>query len=87
MWAKVEGYPRWPATVMGVSDCKASKERLYLVSFVGERSHARLPADKIIPYREGYDTYARRATKNLRKAIGIANEIQAGNTTRQGTLA
>lgn len=45
VWAKLSGYPYWPAKVMSVNaDEKADKRSLLTVQFFGEHEHAFVPA-------------------------------------------
>jgi len=83
VWAKIEGYPRWPGTIIDIKLNKDTGDKEFLVNFIGERSHATLPENKLTPYDEDKEANARHATKALRKAILIADDIQAGKTTQE----
>jgi len=54
------------------------------VNFIGDNSHAILPLDKIVGYRDRYSEFSKTKKRSLLDAIEIANRIAEGTTTYQG---
>jgi hypothetical protein len=86
VWAKVKGFPWWPAIVAQiVKDAKGNDQHV-VVNFVGECSHATLPPSKVARYTEKYEEYANTKNKRLSGAIQLAQQLQAGMIVEQGNL-
>jgi hypothetical protein len=73
VWAKVEGYSWWPARIVEVMQQESGNE--VLVNFLGDKSHAQLPFNKLANYKERYDEFSKEKKKDKRlwNAIEIAN--------------
>ena len=77
VWGKVTGYPWWPGICIGTIETKKGVV-LNVVNFVGDKSHARLPDAKMLPYIENRELYSRNAKGRLRSAIQNADELLKG---------
>jgi len=84
VWAKLRGFSWWPAMVSRTEKSRNSSETMVVVNFIGENSHAVLPLDKVVHYREGYEQFSATKKKSLLDAIASANRIEAGDTTFKG---
>ena len=81
IWAKIRGHPWWPGLVKlnpkyqitGVDD--DSKEKKYLINFIGDNSHATLPKPKLAKFMSNYKTYSQTKKKNLLDSIKKAKEM------------
>jgi len=82
VWAKVKGYPWWPAIVAKSNQGRGGTiEDEVLVNFVGENSHATLRMDKIADFEEEYEMHSNTKSKKLIDSIKIAKRITDGETT------
>jgi hypothetical protein len=81
VWAKVKGCSWWPAVISSVGKSRNNGEPQVTVNFVGHNSHAILPLDKIVNYRDRYSEFSKTKKRSLLDAIEIANRIEAGTTT------
>ena len=76
VWAKVTGYPWWPAQVAERSLSELQKYHNKIkVFFFGDNSHAYLSAQKLLKYQPHYDLLGSKAATNrrLRDAIELAD--------------
>ncbi|CAD8109801.1 unnamed protein product [Paramecium sonneborni] len=76
VWAKVLGYPWWPAQISSISNRKTSTIQLWRVNFLADGTHADLRLEKI---RKWNDRPIQTETKKLKEAIELANKILNGN--------
>lgn len=84
VWAKVSGYPWWPALIAEVDSDTKKCVREAAVNFIGENSHASLPLSKLANYKENYDKYALNTHNGLAYSVMVANKILAKKTTFEG---
>lgn len=85
VWAKVKGYPWWPAYVTDLSLVPNvdEKDQCIVVNFIGDHSHAKLPPRMVQTYKDGYAKNSTSKSKCLQPALEIANkyhEDQIGRT-------
>ncbi len=80
VWTKLRNFPWWPGVVVSYEGAGV------LVNFIGENSHATVPASKVCPYAENREKYAKGANAKLCKAIETADQILAGTITYQGIV-
>ena len=73
VWAKIRGYPHWPAIITGIED--DNKEKKYAVSFIGDNTHASLAKKYLVKFEKGLKLYANTKKKNLLESIEKAKEI------------
>lgn len=78
VWAKVKGYPWWPAVVGKNQDSNG-----VMVRFIGDNTHATLTDDKIAHFEEKFGQYSRTKDRKLNECIKSAIRIQ----TKQGGFA
>lgn len=83
VWAKIKGYPWWPAVVVKVIEDREEKGVIHeiLVNFLGENSHAQLTLDKVAKFEENFEEYGKLKKKKLMDSIIIARNIIAKQTT------
>ncbi len=84
VWAKIRGCSWWPGVVSHTEKPRNGSEPQVVVNFIGENSHAVVPMDRVIHYREGYKKFSVTKKRSLLDAIAIADQIQAGTTTYRG---
>lgn len=72
VWAKIIGYPWWPAKV---TQLPTSKNPNYRVDFFSDHTHAFLPSSKLNPYEDMRSDIElhRQINKGLRKAVMTAD--------------
>ena len=83
VWAKVRGFPWWPAVVKSLNiklakqndDEIESRQTLVLVYFVGDNSHSELPINKIEKFASKYEEYSKTKKKCLINSIKQAKKI------------
>mmetsp|Transcript_5963 Transcript_5963/g.5255 ORF Transcript_5963/g.5255 Transcript_5963/m.5255 type:complete len:88 (-) Transcript_5963:399-662(-) len=80
VWAKIKGYPWWPAVVAKVYHSKAEPDKItdILVNFLGENSHAKLPLDKVGKFAENRAEFSKMKKKKLIESVQIAERIIQG---------
>ena len=78
VWAKVEGYNWWPAIVAAVDKPENTDDALVTVNFIGESSHASLPTNKVVRFREKFGVFSKTQKKLLMGAIETAKKIESG---------
>jgi hypothetical protein len=74
IWAKIKGYPWWPAVIFDFRESDTT------VSFIGEKSHAYLQMNQIKKFSENYIQFSnpRKRNKKLDLSVQIANNIRNG---------
>jgi hypothetical protein len=86
VWAKVRGFPWWPAMVKGVN-IKITKEEdedtevretSVLVYFIGDESHSSLPLNKVEKFNQKFEEFSKTKKKTLLTSIEIAKKILSG---------
>ena len=75
VWAKVRGHPWWPAVFIEVE--RRKEEESAVVNFIGDRTHAFLPLDKVAQYDLKYKELSKTKRRDLQDAIKVANKIKA----------
>ena len=73
IWAKIRGYPWWPAIITGAED--DNREKKYTVIFIGDKSHSSLAKKCLEKFEKGLKLYANTKKKNLQEVIEKAKEI------------
>jgi hypothetical protein len=73
IWAKIRGYPWWPAMIKGIEE--DNKEIKYRVSFIGDNTHATLPKRNLSKFEKEYKINSNTKKKNLLDSIKIAKEL------------
>ena len=71
IWAKIRGYPWWPAQITGTNDDNA-REKKYSISFIGDHTHASLNKKFLEKFEKGLKLYSNTKKKNLSESIEIA---------------
>ncbi|CAD8190466.1 unnamed protein product [Paramecium octaurelia] len=75
VWAKVLGYPWWPAQISSISNGKTGTNQQCRVNFLADGTHADLRLEKV---KKWDDKPAQMETKKLKEAIELANQILTG---------
>ena len=73
IWAKIRGYPWWPAQITGTED--DNREKKYAVSFIGDNTHASLAKKILKKFEKEYKNYFNNKKKNLSDSINKAKEM------------
>ena len=73
IWAKIRGYPWWPAIITGAED--DNREKKYTVSFIGDHTHSSLAKKCLEKFEKGLKLYSNTKKKNLQDVIERAKEI------------
>ena len=73
IWAKIRGYPWWPAIITGTED--EQREKKYAVSFIGDNTHASLAKKSLDKFEKGLTQHSNTKKKNLQESIQKAKEI------------
>jgi hypothetical protein len=73
IWAKIRGYPWWPAIITGTED--DNREKKYNVSFIGDKSHSSLAKKCLEKFEKGLKLYSNTKKKNLQDVIEKAKII------------
>ena len=73
IWAKIRGYPWWPAIITGTED--DNREKKYAVSFIGDNTHSSLAKKCLDKFEKGLKTYTTTKKRNLLESIEKAKEI------------
>ena len=84
VWAKVRGYPWWPAQVCSIED--VTFERPIVVNFIGHISHASLKANECEDFLENYLRHFSSKSRKLYSSIMSARRIAEGKTTFQDEM-
>ena len=80
IWAKIRGYPWWPATITGTKD--DSREKMYRVSFIGDKTFANLPKKFLAKFEKEFKNYSNTKQKKLVESIKEAKKMFNNKTTR-----
>lgn len=80
IWAKIRGYPWWPATITGTKD--DSREKMYRVSFIGDKTFANLPKKFLAKFEKEFKNYSNTKQKRLVESIKEAKKMFNNKTTR-----
>ncbi|CAD8184166.1 unnamed protein product [Paramecium pentaurelia] len=75
VWAKVLGYPWWPAQISSITNGKTGSNQLCRVNFLADGTHADLRLEKV---KKWNDRPIQTETKKLKEAIELANQILTG---------
>ena len=83
VWAKVRGFPWWPAMVKSVNikflrqdeEEEECRHTTVLVYFIGDNSHSELPINKIEKFSQKYEDYSKTKKKSLLNSIKLAKKI------------
>ncbi|CAD8090015.1 unnamed protein product [Paramecium primaurelia] len=75
VWAKVLGYPWWPAQISSITNGKTGSNQLCRVNFLADGTHADLRIEKV---KKWNDRPIQTETKKLKEAIELANQILTG---------
>ena len=73
VWAKVKGYPWWPSLISQISYKssttlgKTSKEKIYTIELIGEKSDIKVSSEKIEPFTKNYDKHINTKNTSLLK--------------------
>jgi len=81
IWAKIRGYPWWPAVIMGTED--DNKEKKYKVQFIGDGTHASLAKKCLEKFEKGFQLYSNTKKKDLSESINKAKEMYDKTATRE----
>ena len=73
IWAKIRGYPWWPAIITGTED--DNREKKYAVSFIGDNTHSSLTKKCLYKFEKGLKSYSNTKKRNLLESIERAKEI------------
>ena len=73
IWAKIRGYPWWPAIITGTDD--DIREKKYAVSFIKDNTHASLAKKCLEKFEKGLKSYSSTKKKNLIESIERAKEM------------
>ena len=73
VWAKIRGYPWWPAMITGTED--DNREKKYTISFIGDNTHASLAKKCLEKFEKGLKNNSNTKKKNLVDSIEKAKEI------------
>jgi len=85
VWAKVKGYPWWPAIVLKVMGGGSSNNSgSVLVNFIGDNSHATVHEHKVTDFNESFAQFCNGKNRKLQEAIKAARRIEKGDSTFDG---
>jgi F0F1-type ATP synthase alpha subunit len=95
VWAKVRGFPWWPAVVKSVNikilkqdeEEEEYRNTTALVYFIGDNSHSELPINKVEKFTHKYEEYAKTKKKSLQNSIKLANKILSNELSFEKHLA
>ena len=73
IWAKIRGYPWWPAMITGTDD--DIREKKYAVSFIGDNTHSSLAKKSLEKFEKGLQLYSNTKKRNLLESIEKAKAI------------
>jgi len=75
IWAKLRGYPWWPAILLSIKNDINTGEEKYRVAFFGNYIQATLKKIYISKFNKNYKLYSKTNNKDLIEIIKIAKEI------------
>ena len=75
VWAKVRGFPWWPAHVTEIREAKTCGEHKYKISFFADDTHSVLVESKIQKFKQKIHEHSKPKQKALQEAIGAANKV------------
>lgn len=85
VFAKVRGYPPWPAKVVGLADAAVNKMR-YHVSFYGTGETAMCKVEDLFSYVENKEKYGKPLKrKGFNEAVAEVEQILSGAVTEKPT--
>ena len=67
IWAKIRGYPYWPAMITGTED--DNREKKYAISFIGDNTHASLAKKCLEKFEKGLQLYSNTKKKIYLKVL------------------
>jgi len=80
VWAKVRGFPWWPGVIRHIlsknNKNDSSEEKIFLIDFIGDESHVKLPLNKIEIFEEKSSKYSLNKNKKLQNAIEKAKRMK-----------
>ena len=80
VWAKVRGFPWWPGVIRHIlsknNKNDSSEEKIFLIDFIGDESHVKLPLNKIEIFEEKSCKYSLNKNKKLQNAIEKAKRLK-----------
>jgi len=81
VWTKVKGNQWWPSLITQVSIKqittlgKTTKEKIYTIELIGEKSSAKVTSEKIESFIKNFDKHANTNNPSLVKSIELAKKI------------
>ncbi len=81
VWAKIKGYLWWPSLISQISFKqqttlgKTSKEKIYSIELIGEKTNMKVSSEKIEPFIKNFDKHANTKNSSLLKSIELAKKI------------
>ena len=86
VWAKVEGFPRWPGEIKRILHFHKKNEsqfqkKIYQINFIGHSSYIILPISKIDKFEDKFEKYSKTKKQNLINAIQKAKKMNEMNKT------
>ena len=80
VWAKVRGFPWWPGVIRHIllknNKNDSSEEKKFLIDFIGDNSHVKLPLNKLEIFEEKSSKYSLNKNKRLQNAIEKAKRMK-----------
>jgi len=73
IWAKLRGYPWWPAHFVGLQGHKL--EPLVKVKFINDNSHAFVGISQVVAYKDKREEYGKTKRKTLMRSIHCADKL------------
>mmetsp|Transcript_21563 Transcript_21563/g.39440 ORF Transcript_21563/g.39440 Transcript_21563/m.39440 type:complete len:384 (-) Transcript_21563:2114-3265(-) len=74
VWAKLRGFPWWPA----ITSHPSTSQDKVLVRFIGENTHSHLPLESIKDFKAFQSKYSNTKLKHLKVSIEYAKKFVAG---------
>jgi ribosomal protein L35AE/L33A len=73
IWAKMRGYPWWPARYVGLQEHKSVS--LVKVKFINDNSHAFVAISQVVAYKDKREEYGKTKRKTLMRSIHCADKL------------